>query len=294
MIDRDTFRVKTSERVKLAERDPGHTAGYSDKRSAAAKLDKDIAKLCALQDVLGAQTRHGVLIVFQGMDTAGKDGAIKHVMSGINPQGVAVYAFKQPSEEERHHDYLWRCMKVAPARGRIGIFNRSYYEDVLVTRVHPELLSDVTDGRPKPKFWKHRYEDISAYERYLTRNGIRVLKFYLHISKEEQTRRLLARLDDPKKQWKFSEADVAQRAYWKDYTDAYEKMLGATSTDWAPWYVIPSDHKWFTRIAVADILVAELKSMRLQYPRLTQEQRAALARQKAALRRDEGGADSAK
>jgi PPK2 family polyphosphate:nucleotide phosphotransferase len=285
MIDRDKYRIRPDEDVDLSTRDPGNTSGYRDKASAASKLAKDIVELAAVQDVFGAQTQSGLLVVFQGMDTAGKDGAIKHVMSGINPQGVQVYAFKQPSEDERHHDYMWRSMKVAPERGRIGIFNRSYYEEVLVTRVHPELLSDVAVERPDPKFWKRRYEDIVAYERYLVRNGIHVLKFFLHISKEEQERRLLARIDDPDKRWKFNEADVRQRAYWKDYVAAYEKMLGATSTDFAPWYVIPSDHKWFTRVAVADILVAQLKSLKPRYPPVTKEQRAILAREKRLLER---------
>ena len=283
MINRDKYRVKPQEDVDLAKRDPGLTSGYRDKSSAAAKLKKDIDDLVAVQDAFGAQTRSGLLVVFQGMDTAGKDGAIKHVMSGINPQGVNVCAFKQPSEDERHHDYMWRSMKVAPERGRIGIFNRSYYEEVLVTRVHPELLSDVVHGRPDQKFWKRRFEDIVAYERYLVRNGIHVLKFFLHISKEEQARRLVARIDDPKKRWKFNEADVRQRAFWKDYMAAYEKMLGATSTDLAPWYVIPSDHKWFTRVAVADILVARLKSLKPRYPQLTKAQLAVLAREKRLL-----------
>ena len=285
MIDRDNYRVRAGERVKLNDRDPAHTSGYADKHAASAKLRKDIEDLATAQDVLSAQARHGLLIVFQGLDTAGKDGAIKHVMSGINPQGVAVYSFKQPSDEERRHDYMWRSMKVAPERGRIAIFNRSHYEEVLVTRVHPELLSDVVD-KPDAAFWKHRYEDINAYERYLDNNRIHVLKFFLHISKEEQAKRLLARLDDPPKQWKFSPADVAQRAYWNEYQRAYEKMLAHTSTAWAPWYVIPSDHKWFTRVAVADILVSELKALRLSYPRPSKQQRAEIARAKALLERE--------
>jgi len=285
MIDRGKYCLKPGKAVDLADHDPGDTSGYRDKASAATKLKEDIAALAAVQDVLGAQTRAGVLIVFQGMDTAGKDGAIKHVMTGINPQGVRVTAFKQPSEEERHHDFMWRCVREAPERGRIGIFNRSYYEDVLVTRVHSELLSDVAPGRPDAKFWKRRYEDIAAYERYLVRNGISVLKFFLHISKQEQARRLLARIDDPDKRWKFNDADVKQRAYWKDYMSAYEKMLSATSTAFAPWYVIPSDHKWFTRVAVADILVRELKSLKLRYPRVTAEQRAMLVAQRRLLER---------
>jgi len=285
MIDRGKYCLKPGKSVDLAEHDPADTSGYRDKASAAGKLKQDIVALAAAQDVLGAQTRAGVLILFQGMDTAGKDGAIKHVMSGVNPQGVNVYSFKQPSEEERHHDYMWRCMKAAPERGRIGIFNRSYYEEVLVTRVHPELLSDVAPNRPDAKFWKRRYEDIVAYERYLSHNGISVLKFFLHISKREQSRRLLARIDDPDKRWKFNDADVRQRAFWKEYMTAYEKMLSATSTDHAPWYVIPSDHKWFTRVAVADILVKELKSLKLRYPRVSAEQRVVLKRERPLLER---------
>jgi len=285
MIDRAKYRVKPGHAVDLRKHDPAHTSGYRSKASASTKLEKDIAALAAAQDVLSAQTRHGILIVFQGMDTAGKDGAIKHVMTGINPQGVHVYAFKQPSDEERHHDFLWRSMKVVPERGRIGIFNRSYYEDVIVTRVHPELLSDVSPHTPGTRFWQHRYEDIVAYERYLTRNGIRILKFFLHISKEEQARRLIARIDDKDKRWKFNAADVQQRTFWAGYTAAYEKMLGATSTDHAPWYVIPSDHKWFTRVAVADILVDALQSLDLRYPKVTKQGRAILARQKRVLER---------
>ena len=272
--------------MKLSDHDPANTSGYEDKRSAQSKLEKDTKDMASRQDVLNAQAFYGVLIVFQGMDTSGKDGAIKHVMSGLNPQGVHVYAFKQPTDEERRHDYLWRCAKVAPERGRIGIFNRSYYEDVIVPRVHPELVADLAGAHPGPKFWKRRFEDINAYERYLTHNNIRVVKFFLHISKAEQKKRLLARLEDPTKLWKFSEGDVHERSYWKQYVEAYEALFEHTSTAYAPWYVIPSDHKWFTRVAVADILVAELKSLRLQYPRLTKERRAELARQKKLLQRE--------
>jgi PPK2 family polyphosphate:nucleotide phosphotransferase len=286
VIDRDTYRVKPSQTVKLSDHDSGHTSGYDDKRSAQSKLEKDIRELASRQDVLNAQARHGILIIFQGMDTAGKDGAIKHVTSGINPQGVNVYAFKQPTDEERRHDYLWRCMKVAPERGRIGIFNRSYYEDVVVPRVHPELLVDVAGKHPSAKFWKRRFEDINAYERHLADNNIRVVKFFLHISREEQRIRLLARLEDPTKLWKFSEGDLHERSYWKSYVKAYEAVFEHTSSAHAPWYVIPSDHKWFTRVAVADILVAELKSLHLEYPPVTKEKRAAVARQKKLLERE--------
>jgi PPK2 family polyphosphate:nucleotide phosphotransferase len=285
VIDRERYRVKPSQTVKLSDFNPGHTSGYSGKRSAQSKLQKDIGELASRQDVLSAQARHGILIIFQGMDTAGKDGAIHHVMSGINPQGVHVYAFKQPTDEERRHDYLWRCMKVAPERGRIGIFNRSYYEDVIVPRVHPELLAGLAGKHTGAKLWKRRFEGINAYERYLTDNDIHVVKFFLHISREEQKKRLLARLDDTTKLWKFSEADVRERSYWKSYVEAYEAVFEHTSTAYAPWYVIPSDHKWFTRVAVADILVAELKSLHLEYPPVTKEKRAAVARQKKLLER---------
>jgi PPK2 family polyphosphate:nucleotide phosphotransferase len=264
------FLVKPGQSVDLQRIDPGSTGGYPHKQAAGRKLERDIEKLRDVQDVFIAAGRFALLVIFQGMDTAGKDGAITHVMSGINPQGVQVSSFKEPSAEELRHDYLWRCAKVMPERGRIGIFNRSYYEDVLVTRVHRELL-----GRALPrsraeqaKFWLHRYNDINAYERYLLRNGTHILKFFLHISRDEQRQRLLARLKDRTKQWKFSLSDVQQRSYWKQYRAAYEAMLNATSTDEAPWYVIPADHKWFTRVAVADILVDKFTSLRLDYPRL--------------------------
>jgi PPK2 family polyphosphate:nucleotide phosphotransferase len=264
------FLVKPGKSVDLRRIDPGSTGGYPDKQAACEKLNRDIEKLREVQDVFIAAGRFALLVIFQGMDTAGKDGAIKHVMSGINPQGVQVNSFKEPSAEELRHDYLWRCVKMMPERGRIGIFNRSYYEDVLVTRVHRELL-----GKTLPKsraeqsaFWRHRYDDINAYERYLLRNGTHVLKFFLHVSSDEQRLRLLARLKDRTKQWKFSLSDVQQRAYWKQYRAAYDAMLSATSTAEAPWYIIPADHKWFTRVAVADILVEKFKSLRLDYPRL--------------------------
>jgi PPK2 family polyphosphate:nucleotide phosphotransferase len=285
MMNRKRYRVKSGHAIRLASHDPGDTSGYADKRSAAKKLKDDIARLAKAQDVLSAEARHGLLLIFQGMDTAGKDGAIKHVMSGINPQGVSVYSFKQPTPEESRHDYLWRCQRVMPERGRIGIFNRSYYEDVLVTHVHPELLATVlADPEAVPAgFWKERYEDINAYERYLARNHIHVIKFFLNISKDEQQQRLLKRLDDPRKQWKFSPMDLAQRRYWEQYMHAYERMLEETSSSYAPWYIVPSNHKWFTRVAVADILVAELKSLDLQYPRLAPELRATLSEEKKAI-----------
>lgn len=283
-MDRARLRVKPGHAVSLRDFDPSYTGGFDGKKDATAKLAADIETLVGLESILGSQTKAGVLILIQGMDTAGKDGVIKHVMSGLNPQGVSVYAFKEPSQEELHHDFLWRCMKVVPPRGRIGIFNRSYYEDVLVVRVHPELLPDL-ERKPDAAFWRHRLDDIAAYERYLTRNGIVVLKFFLHVSKEEQAKRLLDRLRDPDKQWKFSVSDVRQRAFWDDYVAAYEQLLGATSTSWAPWYVIPADHKWFARVAVADIVVHALKRLGLHYPKLSKDARADLARLRRTIER---------
>lgn len=282
---RSNFRVKPGGSVDLTSIDPGGTGGFADKATAAQKLERDIARLCGVQSIFTAAGRYALLVIFQGMDTAGKDGAVSHVMSGMNPQGVQVTSFKQPSPEELRHDYLWRCAKSMPERGRIGIFNRSYYEDVIVTRVHRTLLGSAL---PKPraeqaKFWQHRYTDINDYERYLVRNGTHIVKFFLHISKEEQRKRLLARLDDREKQWKFSIGDVQQRAFWNDYRAAYETMLGNTSSAWAPWYVIPSDHKWFTRVAVADILVSTMRSLHLKYPPLPKELKSQLRDLRAKL-----------
>ena len=287
MTLRRRFLVKPGRAVALHDVDAGSTGGYRDKASAGQKLDRDIDHLRELQEVFTASGSSALLVIFQGMDGAGKDGAITHVMSGVNPQGVQVTSFKQPSAEELRHDYLWRCIKAMPERGRIGIFNRSYYEDVLVTRVHRELVADaLPKGRAaQDRFWHQRYDDINAYERYLSRNGTHVVKFFLHISKEEQRQRLLARLKDRRKQWKFSVTDVQQRAYWKQYRAAYETMLGATSTGWAPWYVVPSDHKWFTRIVVADILVDRMKALHLTYPKLSADLRSKLHSLRAQLGR---------
>ena len=230
--------------------------------------------------MLYADDRYAVLIVLQAMDAAGKDGTIKHVMTGVNPQGCQVFSFKKPSAEELDHNFLWRYMKSLPERGRIGIFNRSYYEDVLVVKVHPELL-----GRQLPreketfgkKFWEERYEDINAFEQHLVRNGTVILKFFLNVSKDEQKKRFLERLDRPEKNWKFSPSDLAERGYWDDYMAAYEDALTATSTDWAPWYVIPADHKWITRAVVADIVTTAIRELDLKYPEVTDEQRKLLA-----------------
>jgi PPK2 family polyphosphate:nucleotide phosphotransferase len=229
-----------------------------------------------------------MLVILQAMDAAGKDGTIEHVMSGVNPQGCQVFGFKKPSAEELDHNFLWRYMKVLPERGRIGIFNRSYYEDVLVTRVHPELLDEqkLPPAKRNRSFWDERYDDINGFERHLVRNGTVILKFFLNISKEEQKRRLLDRLDDPSKHWKFSLSDLAERSFWNVYMKAYEDALGATSTPWAPWYVVPADQKWVTRSVVADILVSTIKSLDLSYPKVTKEQKRVLDRARKQLLRE--------
>ncbi|MGH6668133.1 polyphosphate kinase 2 family protein [Bacteroides hominis] len=256
-----------------------HFTGDLTKQEAGALLAEDIEKLSALQGKLYAQDRYSVLVIFQAMDAAGKDGTIKHVMSGINPQGCQVYSFKQPSAEELDHDYLWRINRCLPERGRIGIFNRSQYEDVLIAKVHPEIilqnklpgvtsLEDVT-----PKFWKKRYRQINDYERYLTENGTIVIKFFLNVSKDEQKIRFLARLEDEAKNWKFSTSDLKERSYWDDYMKAYSDMLTHTSTEDAPWYVIPADNKWFMRYAVGRILCERMGELDLHYPEMPVEAR---------------------
>jgi len=235
-------------------------------------LEKDVARLRKYQDILYAQNTYALLIIFQAMDAAGKDSAIKHVMSGVNPQGTQVFSFKAPSAEELDHDYLWRCNKAVPERGRIGIFNRSYYEEVLVVRVHPEILNSEQLPRECLKgIWKTRFEQINNFERYLVQNGIHVLKFYLNVSKEEQRQRFLARIERPEKNWKFSLADAKERGHWDDYMKVYEDAFRSTSTKWAPWYVIPADNKWFTHVAVADLIIAKFRSLKLAYPTLSEQ-----------------------
>jgi PPK2 family polyphosphate:nucleotide phosphotransferase len=241
-------------------------------------LQQNIADLTEAQELLYANDVYSVLILFQAMDAAGKDGTIKHVMSGVNPQGVQVFSFKQPSAEELDHNFLWRYMRSLPERGRIGIFNRSYYEDVLVVRVHPEILErqKLPAGKRDEKFWQNRYQDIRSFERHLARNGTVILKFFLNVSKKEQKRRFLERLENAEKHWKFSAADLAERAHWDDYMKAYEHALAATSTKYAPWYVIPADHKWVTRAVVADIVTSAIQGLGLRFPEVTKEQRQAL------------------
>ncbi len=259
--------VRPGRPFHLAGVDPRDTGSFEKKSDADDRLKADIEKLAKLQDVFAAAGSRALLIVLQGMDSSGKDGAIKHVMSGVNPQGVDVHSFKQPSPEEERHDYLWRCQSVLPARGRIVIFNRSYYEEVVVVRVHRELLA-AEAATPDKTVWLDRYEDINAFERHLVRNGTIVLKFFLHLSKDEQRKRLLERLDDADKNWKFAPSDIKERAYWDRYQSAYDKAIAATSTDWAPWYVIPADRKWYARAAIAATIVAKLEALDLHYPRI--------------------------
>jgi PPK2 family polyphosphate:nucleotide phosphotransferase len=279
------FVVGPGHALHLADRDPAGTGAFAKKSDAADKLEHDIARLAELQDVFAASRTHALLIVLQGMDSAGKDGAVKHVMSGVNPQGVDVYSFKGPTEREQRHDFLWRCERELPERGRIGIFNRSYYEEVVVVRVHRELLESEGTGRERD-LWRERFQDINAFERHLVRNGTQILKFFLHVSKGEQKKRLLKRLDDPDKNWKFSPNDVKERRYWDRYQSAYERALEATSTDCAPWYVIPADHKWFMRTAIADVIVAKLESLGLAYPHLDAAAADLLAQVRAELERE--------
>lgn len=261
--------VKPGTKVNLNDFDPGFT-GDLKKKAAKEFLQQGIEDLASYQDRLYAQNTYALLLIFQAMDAAGKDSTIKHVMSGINPQGCQVFSFKQPSAEELDHDYLWRSFKALPERGRIGIFNRSYYEEVLVVRVHPELLANqqIPDSRRGKHIWKQRFEDINNFEKYLVNNGIVVMKFFLNVSKAEQKERFLERIDRPEKNWKFSLADAKERGYWDDYMAAYEDALTHTSTDWAPWHVIPADHKWFTRLAVSNFVNQKLESLNLSYPEL--------------------------
>jgi PPK2 family polyphosphate:nucleotide phosphotransferase len=284
-MNQDHFIVPPGKKIQLKDYDPGFTGEFKNKQEALNDLEADVKKLAEYQDVLYAQDTYALLIIFQAMDAAGKDGVIKYVMSGVNPQGCQVYSFKAPSAEELDHDYLWRNMKALPERGRIGIFNRSYYEEVLIVRVHPEIL-DAQQLPPEAKkadIWKRRFEEINDFERYLVGNGIIVLKFFLNVSKEQQKRRFLKRIATPEKNWKFSLNDVKERAHWDEYMAAFEDVFNHTSTEWAPWHIIPADNKWFTRAAVAEIIVSKLKSLDLSYPTLSEEQRQELAKAKELL-----------
>jgi PPK2 family polyphosphate:nucleotide phosphotransferase len=275
------YRVTRGKGFRLADVDPQDTAHLESEDVERAKqaLAEGTEFLADLQDKLYAQDRWAVLLIFQAMDAAGKDGTIKHVMSGVNPQGCQVFSFKAPSAEELDHDYLWRCMRYVPERGRIGIFNRSYYEEALVARVHPEILAaqKLPPELVTKKIWEERFEDIRSFERYLARNGVVVRKFFLHVSKAEQKRRFMARLDEPEKNWKFSANDVAERRHWKEYQHAYEEAIRGTATEHAPWYVVPADNKWFTRLVVAAAVVDALAELDLEYPKVDAAKRKALA-----------------
>ena len=280
ILDHSELQVKPGVDVGLANFDAGSTGAFHSRHHAKARLQSDLKRLAQLQSIFYASEQYALLIVLQGMDAAGKDGAIKHVMTGVNPQGVDVNSFKVPSAVELEHDYLWRTTKVLPPRGRIGIFNRSYYEELVVTRVHASVLDreDLPPGSAEaPDLWQDRFEDINAFERHMTRNGTLVVKLFLHLSQDEQRKRLLARIDTPDKNWKLSAADVHERKFWNNYQRAYEEMLEHTSTEWAPWYIVPADHKWFARVAVAGVVVAKLESLGLAYPQVSDEQRAHLA-----------------
>ncbi|HKV64233.1 MAG TPA: polyphosphate kinase 2 family protein [Candidatus Acidoferrum sp.] len=264
----EPYCISKGKKFRLKDIDPEETNGVKSKERADQILARRVGLLSEMQEKLYAQDRWALLLIFQAMDAAGKDGAIKHVMSGVNPQGCDVHAFKAPSSEELNHDYLWRTHKCIPERGKIGIFNRSYYEEVLVVRVHPPLLraQKLPDELITKHIWDQRYEDINAYERYLTRNGVIIRKFFLHVSRKEQKKRFLERLEDSKKNWKFSMADVQERTCWKDYQEAYEEMIQRTATKHAPWYAIPADNKWFTRVAVASAIIETLGELDLAFP----------------------------
>jgi len=283
----EPFRVDDGDKFRMRDVDPGDTLdfGSEDKPRAREALTLGIQALAELQDRLYAQDRWAVLLIFQAMDAAGKDGTIKHVMSGVNPQGCEVVSFKAPSAEDLDHDFLWRCMRHVPERGRIGIFNRSYYEETLVVRVHPALLKaqKLPEKLVSKHIWKERFEDIRHFERYLTRNGVVIRKFFLHVSKAEQRRRFLERLENPEKNWKFSANDAKERAYWDAYMDAYEDTIRHTATKEAPWYVVPADNKWFTRVVVGAAVIEAMESLDLAYPRVDKEKRRELAAAKQAL-----------
>jgi PPK2 family polyphosphate:nucleotide phosphotransferase len=283
-----SYRVTDGSRFRLKDVDPADTGGIVSEGKARAALEKGIVRLSRLQEKLYAQRRWGLLLIFQAMDAAGKDGTIKHVMSGVNPQGCQVFSFKAPSSEELDHDFMWRTTRCLPERGRIGIFNRSYYEEVLIARVHPEILA--TQRLPErlvtKNVWRERFTDITAFERYVTRNGIVVRKFFLHLSRDEQRRRFESRIDRPAKNWKFSLGDAKERQQWKAYMHAYEDMIRHTSTRHAPWYVVPADNKWFTRLVVAAAVIDALEQMSLAFPKIDGAKRRELKAARAALERE--------
>ncbi|MGD0644950.1 MAG: polyphosphate kinase 2 family protein [Candidatus Bathyarchaeia archaeon] len=295
----DSFRVPAGKKIDLKSCDSGWTPKWAlkiegkegkkaAKQQAFAMLEENRQKLAKMQELFWANSTYSMLIILQGMDAAGKDGVISHVMSGVNPQGCQVTGFKTPSEEELNHDFLWRYTKALPERGRIGIFNRSYYEDVLIVKVRPEVLA-LTKLPPESEgksIWNQRYDDINMYERHLVRNGTRILKFFLNVSKDRQKKRFLQRLEDPDKQWKFSLMDLSERSKWNDYMEAYEDALNETSTEWAPWHVIPADKKWVAHASISEIIVSQIESLGLKYPTLSEEQSADLEKAKAELEKE--------
>jgi len=283
------FEIADGSRFRLKDFDPAETLGIKSKEQAKETLERGITHLTELQEKLYAQDRWAILVILQAMDAAGKDSTIKHVMSGVNPQGCQVNSFKAPSAEELQHDFLWRTSRCLPERGKIGIFNRSYYEEVLAVRVHPELL-----GRQRipqqlllDNIWQKRFEDINAFEHYLSRNGFVVLKFFLHLSKKEQKRRFLERLEEPEKNWKFSMSDALERQHWEKYMRAYEDLIRNTSTKHAPWYAVPADHKWFTRIVVAEAIIDAMESLDLSFPKMDAERRKVLKDARAVLEHED-------
>lgn len=281
----NTYRVESGKHFRLKDFDPADTGHWRSKEHANEALQKGVLRTAELQDKLFAQNNWSLLLIFQAMDAAGKDGAVKHVMSGVNPQGCQVYSFKAPSEIELQHDFLWRTTRDLPERGHIGIFNRSYYEEVLIVRVHPEILK----GQRTPSslvgknIWEERFEDIRCFERHMARSGTVIRKFFLHVSKKEQKRRFLARLEEPEKNWKFSAGDIHERKYWDDYQAGYEDMIGNTATEHAPWYVVPADNKWFTRLIISTVVVDTLESLDLAYPKVDDAKRKELEAAKKIL-----------
>jgi PPK2 family polyphosphate:nucleotide phosphotransferase len=284
------YQVTNGKKFRLKDFDPADIGRLESEQKKEARewLELGVAELARMQEMLYAQDRWALLLVFQAMDAAGKDGTIKHVMSGVNPQGCQVYSFKQPSDEELDHDFLWRTNKAMPERGRIGIFNRSYYEEVLVVRTHPELLArqHLPPALVSKKIWTERFEDINAYERYLTRNGVAIRKFFLHVSKKEQKRRFLERIDDPDKNWKFSMADARERDHWDDYMTAYDEMIRGTASPHAPWFVVPADNKWFTRLVVGAAVIDAMAGMDLHFPKVSAEKRRELQSVRALLEKN--------
>jgi PPK2 family polyphosphate:nucleotide phosphotransferase len=288
-MNHDRLIVPPGKKIRLKDYDPGDTGKFKNKEEALVELQENVRRLAKYLAVLYAQNTHALLVIFQAMDAAGKDGAVKYVMSGVNPQGCQVFSFKAPSAEELDHDYLWRTQKALPERGRIGIFNRSYYEEVLIVRVHPEILSlqQLPPEAMDKNIWKRRFSEINDFEHYLVNNGIVVLKFFLNVSKEEQKRRFLKRIVTPEKNWKFSLNDAKERGFWEQYMEAYEDMFNHTSTEHAPWHIIPADKKWFTRAAVADVIIDKLKSLKLSYPTVSDEHRQSLLRAKELLENED-------